>query len=233
MMRAMRDNHIAAASMGKDVKARQLEIFVFGAVLMGIGGALLSVLQPAVRSGRLHPDQPHLPDLGDGDRGRHGQQLRRGAGRVLDLSAVGDVGAGERDAVQLGEQSDDADRLGRDPRDRRALGADAGVRPRLRDLAVAALCAQGAAARNHPPRDSSSVRRCWRAGRDGALEVASGTGFRCANSGMARTSRRGCGGCDVGPHAGEQRADIAAAQAQSSRLVPGSRDWMAAAMRAA
>jgi branched-chain amino acid transport system permease protein len=42
MMRAVRDNHIAASSMGKDVKARQIEIFVFGAVLMGIGGALLS-----------------------------------------------------------------------------------------------------------------------------------------------------------------------------------------------
>ena len=42
MMRAVRDNHIAAESMGKDVKARQIEIFVFGAVLMGIGGAMLS-----------------------------------------------------------------------------------------------------------------------------------------------------------------------------------------------
>ncbi len=41
MMRAIRDNHIAAASMGKDVTGRQLEIFVFGSVLMGIGGAVL------------------------------------------------------------------------------------------------------------------------------------------------------------------------------------------------
>jgi branched-chain amino acid transport system permease protein len=41
MMRAIRDNHIAAASMGKNVTARQLEIFVFGSVLMGIGGAML------------------------------------------------------------------------------------------------------------------------------------------------------------------------------------------------
>ncbi|WP_224703902.1 branched-chain amino acid ABC transporter permease [Devosia aquimaris] len=41
MMRAIRDNHIAAASMGKDVKSRQLEIFIFGSVLMGIGGAML------------------------------------------------------------------------------------------------------------------------------------------------------------------------------------------------
>ncbi|MBD8067105.1 branched-chain amino acid ABC transporter permease [Devosia sp. PTR5] len=41
MMRAIRDNHVAAASMGKNVTARQLEIFVFGSVLMGIGGAML------------------------------------------------------------------------------------------------------------------------------------------------------------------------------------------------
>ena len=41
MMRAIRDNFIAAGSMGKNVKARQLEIFVLGSVLMGIGGAML------------------------------------------------------------------------------------------------------------------------------------------------------------------------------------------------
>ncbi|MGN6103413.1 MAG: branched-chain amino acid ABC transporter permease [Devosia sp.] len=41
MMRAIRDNYIAAGSMGKDVTARQLEIFVLGSVLMGIGGAML------------------------------------------------------------------------------------------------------------------------------------------------------------------------------------------------
>jgi len=41
MMRSIRDNHIAAASMGKDVKSRQLEIFIFGSVLISIGGAIL------------------------------------------------------------------------------------------------------------------------------------------------------------------------------------------------
>tara|TARA_R110002020_G_scaffold10813_4_gene41170 strand:+ start:114 stop:1436 length:1323 start_codon:yes stop_codon:yes gene_type:complete len=41
MMRAIRDNHIAASSMGKDVKGRQLELFVLGSVLMGVGGAML------------------------------------------------------------------------------------------------------------------------------------------------------------------------------------------------
>ncbi len=42
MMRAIRDNHISAASMGKDVTGRQLELFVFGSILMGIGGAILA-----------------------------------------------------------------------------------------------------------------------------------------------------------------------------------------------
>jgi branched-chain amino acid transport system permease protein len=41
MMRAIRDNYIAAASMGKNITARQLEIFIFGSILMGIGGAIL------------------------------------------------------------------------------------------------------------------------------------------------------------------------------------------------
>jgi branched-chain amino acid transport system permease protein len=41
MMRAIRDNYVAAASMGKNVTARQLEIFILGSVLMGIGGAIM------------------------------------------------------------------------------------------------------------------------------------------------------------------------------------------------
>ncbi|HEX4297049.1 MAG TPA: branched-chain amino acid ABC transporter permease [Devosia sp.] len=41
MMRAIRDNYIAAGSMGKNVTARQLEIFVLGSVLIGVGGAIL------------------------------------------------------------------------------------------------------------------------------------------------------------------------------------------------
>jgi branched-chain amino acid transport system permease protein len=41
MMRSIRDNHIAAASMGKDVTRRQLELFVLGSLLMGVGGAIL------------------------------------------------------------------------------------------------------------------------------------------------------------------------------------------------
>ncbi|MGJ8528856.1 branched-chain amino acid ABC transporter permease [Maritalea sp.] len=42
MMRAVRDNHVAAGAIGKNVTKRELEVFVLGAVLMGIGGAILT-----------------------------------------------------------------------------------------------------------------------------------------------------------------------------------------------
>jgi len=41
MIRAIRDNEIAAAAMGKNVNRRRLQIFVLGSLLMGIGGAAL------------------------------------------------------------------------------------------------------------------------------------------------------------------------------------------------
>ena len=41
MMRAIRDNEAAASSMGKNVDGRRMEIFVLGAMLMGLGGAVL------------------------------------------------------------------------------------------------------------------------------------------------------------------------------------------------
>ncbi len=44
MMRAIRDNETAAEAMGKDVVRRQLEVFVLGAILMGVGGAMLTSL---------------------------------------------------------------------------------------------------------------------------------------------------------------------------------------------
>jgi branched-chain amino acid transport system permease protein len=55
MMRAIRDNHIAAASMGKDVTRRQLEIFVLGSVLMGIGGAILVSFSQIYDPGAYQP----------------------------------------------------------------------------------------------------------------------------------------------------------------------------------
>lgn len=41
MIRAIRDNEISAAAMGKDINHRRLEIFVLGCILMGVGGAAL------------------------------------------------------------------------------------------------------------------------------------------------------------------------------------------------
>ncbi|APX94675.1 branched-chain amino acid ABC transporter permease [Halomonas sp. 1513] len=42
MIRAIRDNEVSSAAMGKDINKRRLEIFVFGCILMGIGGAALT-----------------------------------------------------------------------------------------------------------------------------------------------------------------------------------------------
>lgn len=41
MMRAIRDNEVSAAAMGKDVNRRRLEMFVLGNVIIGVGGAAL------------------------------------------------------------------------------------------------------------------------------------------------------------------------------------------------
>jgi branched-chain amino acid transport system permease protein len=55
MMRSIRDNFIAAGSMGKDVKGRQVEIFVFGSVFMGIGGAILTSFNQILDPGGYQP----------------------------------------------------------------------------------------------------------------------------------------------------------------------------------
>jgi len=55
MMRAIRDNHIAAGSMGKDVKGRQLEMFMLGSALMGVGGAILVSFVQVLDPGGYQP----------------------------------------------------------------------------------------------------------------------------------------------------------------------------------
>jgi len=42
MMRAIRDNYVAAEAIGKDVGARQVQLFVLGSAFIGIGGAILT-----------------------------------------------------------------------------------------------------------------------------------------------------------------------------------------------
>ncbi len=42
MIRSIRDNEISAAAMGKDINKRRMEVFVFGCIIIGIGGAALT-----------------------------------------------------------------------------------------------------------------------------------------------------------------------------------------------
>ena len=44
-MRAIRDNEISARAMGKNVKARHLEIFIIGSAIVGLAGAMLTTLE--------------------------------------------------------------------------------------------------------------------------------------------------------------------------------------------
>ena len=44
MMRAIRDNEVAAAAMGKDVKRRHLQVFVLGSAICGLAGAMMTTL---------------------------------------------------------------------------------------------------------------------------------------------------------------------------------------------
>ena len=44
MMRAIRDNEVAASAMGKDITWRHLQVFVLGSAVVGIAGAMLTTL---------------------------------------------------------------------------------------------------------------------------------------------------------------------------------------------
>ncbi|MBC6439492.1 MAG: branched-chain amino acid ABC transporter permease [Rhodospirillales bacterium] len=55
MMRAIRDNEAAAAAMGKNVTRRHLEIFVIGAAVVGMAGAMLTTLDGQFTPGSYQP----------------------------------------------------------------------------------------------------------------------------------------------------------------------------------
>ncbi|MGC1497205.1 MAG: branched-chain amino acid ABC transporter permease [Sulfitobacter sp.] len=44
MLRAIRDNEVAAEAMGKDVTARHLQVFILGSAICGIAGAMMTTL---------------------------------------------------------------------------------------------------------------------------------------------------------------------------------------------
>jgi branched-chain amino acid transport system permease protein len=45
MMRAIRDNEVSSAAMGKNIKARHLQVFIIGSAVVGLAGAMLTSLE--------------------------------------------------------------------------------------------------------------------------------------------------------------------------------------------
>lgn len=55
MMRAIRDNEVAAEAMGKDVTRRHLQIFVLGSAICGLAGAMMTTLDGQLTPGTYNP----------------------------------------------------------------------------------------------------------------------------------------------------------------------------------
>lgn len=55
MMRAIRDNEVAAAAMGKDIKKRHLQVFVLGSAVCGLAGAMMTTLDGQLTPGTYQP----------------------------------------------------------------------------------------------------------------------------------------------------------------------------------
>jgi len=55
MMRAIRDNEVAASAMGKNVTRRHLQVFVLGSAVVGVAGAMLTTLDGQFTPGTYNP----------------------------------------------------------------------------------------------------------------------------------------------------------------------------------
>ena len=55
MMRAIRDNELAAEAMGKNVTGRHLQIFILGSAICGIAGAMMTTLDSQLTPGTYQP----------------------------------------------------------------------------------------------------------------------------------------------------------------------------------
>ncbi len=55
MMRAIRDNEVAAEAMGKDVTARHLQIFILGSAVCGLAGAMMTTLDGQLTPSSYQP----------------------------------------------------------------------------------------------------------------------------------------------------------------------------------
>ena len=55
MMRAIRDNEVAAEAMGKDVTKRHLQIFILGSFVCGLAGAMMTTLDGQMTPGTYQP----------------------------------------------------------------------------------------------------------------------------------------------------------------------------------
>ncbi|MEJ6398242.1 branched-chain amino acid ABC transporter permease [Yoonia sp. 208BN28-4] len=55
MMRAIRDNEVAAEAMGKDVTKRHLQIFILGSAICGVAGAMMTTLDGQLTPGQYQP----------------------------------------------------------------------------------------------------------------------------------------------------------------------------------
>ncbi|WP_372989794.1 branched-chain amino acid ABC transporter permease [Sulfitobacter sp.] len=55
MLRAIRDNEVAAEAMGKDVTARHLQVFILGSAICGIAGAMMTTLDSQLTPGSYQP----------------------------------------------------------------------------------------------------------------------------------------------------------------------------------